>query len=390
MYENNPRKNDDAVDKVAQSIKEFGFKVPIIIDKNNVIVAGHTRLKASYQLGLEEVPVIRADDLDEQQVKAFRIADNKVSEIAEWDIDLLSSELEGLEETFTGFDEIELEQLLDIDEEMLVEEDNYDIDLRKEPKARYGDIYQLGNHRVMCGDSTNKEDVDKLLDEKVHCVFTSPPYNMDGGMYETYEDNLQSQEYIDFNVDVVKTFLDKLDGFVFWNISYNMNSRYEFIKIANELMNYLNFREMIIWDKMKAMPVLSKNILTRTYEDIFVYDNLEHEEVEIINLYENRKGQLYNKRQNAVIPNYWKIGVPSKTQLENHKATFPIKLPTRGIVLTTTKGDNVYDPFGGSGTTLIACEQLERNCYMMEYDPVYVDVIINRWETYTGEKAIKL
>ena len=162
-YEKNPRKNDEAVKYVAESIKEFGFKVPIIIDSNNVIIAGHTRLKASKKLGYKEVPCIIADDLTPEQIKAFRLADNKVSEMAEWDLDLLNEELEDIidinMEDF-GFD-------LNLDfEDKEVEEDDFDVEVPEEPKAKLGDIYQLGNHRLMCGDSTDKETVEKLMDGK--------------------------------------------------------------------------------------------------------------------------------------------------------------------------------------------------------------------------------
>lgn len=155
-YEKNPRKNDGAVVAVANSIKEFGFKVPIVIDKDGVIVAGHTRYKAAKHLGLKEVPCIIADDLSEQQLKAFRLADNKVGEIAEWDLDLLELELDDIEldmsEFGFNFEESATE----------AEEDNFEVVLPKEPKAKYGQIYQLGRHRLMCGDSTKEDDVKNL------------------------------------------------------------------------------------------------------------------------------------------------------------------------------------------------------------------------------------
>lgn len=387
-YENNPRHNDQAVDMVAASIKEFGFKVPVIIDSKNIIVAGHTRIKAAKKLDITEVPCIIADDLTPEQAKAFRLADNKTGESSSWDFDLLALEFEGIDDLFTGFDMKEIEEITL--HRGRVEEDDYDIEPPAEPKAKLGDIYQLGNHRLMCGDSTKKENIEKLCDEDIKCVFTSPPYNMAGGMYDNYDDNMASEEYVNFNIQVVETFIDKLDGFVFWNISYNMNSRYEFIKIANRIMEKLNFRELIIWDKKKGIPVLSEAALTRTYEDIFLYDNLKENEVELFGLYDNNRKLVYNKRKNAVIPNYWEITVPSKTQIESHKAIYPVMLPAKGIQLTTEKGDAVYDPFGGSGSTLIACEQLDRKCYMMELDPKYVDVIIDRWETFTGRQAEKI
>ena len=183
-YINNPRNNNDAVDKVAASIKEFGFKVPIIINKDNVIVTGHTRLKAAKKLGIEEVPCIIADDLTDAQIKAFRIADNKVSEYAEWDEDLLKVELEQLEEMDFDLDELNIDYSdfdLDIGEDIEeIEPEEVEVpEAPEEPKAKLGDIYQLGNHRLMCGDSTSEEDVAKLMNGvKADMVFTDPPYGI--------------------------------------------------------------------------------------------------------------------------------------------------------------------------------------------------------------------
>ena len=182
-YKNNPRKNDNAVDAVAASIKEFGFKVPIIVDKNNVIVAGHTRLKAAQKLGLEEVPVIVADDLTEEQIKAFRLADNKVGEIAEWDFNKLEMELKNIEMDMSEFNFDMKELTKEFDKNKEVTEDDFDIDKAVEeidvPTSKRGDVFQLGNHRLMVGDSTSKEDVEKLINgKKADCVVTDPPYNV--------------------------------------------------------------------------------------------------------------------------------------------------------------------------------------------------------------------
>ena len=158
-YKNNPRINDEAVRYVASSIKEFGFKVPVIVDENDVIVAGHTRFKAAKQLGIKEVPCIVADDLTPEQIKAFRLADNRVAEIAEWDVELLQAELQDLKLDFDMFD-FGFNEDDESDEE--VEEDNYDPEVPQKPKAKYGQVYQLGKHRLMCGDSTLGNDVKKL------------------------------------------------------------------------------------------------------------------------------------------------------------------------------------------------------------------------------------
>ena len=173
-YINNPRKNDKAIDMVAGSIKEFGFKNPIIVDKDNIIVAGHTRYEASKKLDLKEVPVIKADDLTEKQIKAFRIADNKTAEFAEWDMDLLALELEGLDDIFTGFEAVELEDIMGTDE---VLEDDFDegeaLEEATVPFSLRGDIWLLGNNRLMCGDSTDAADVQILMDGNLaNMIFT--------------------------------------------------------------------------------------------------------------------------------------------------------------------------------------------------------------------------
>lgn len=179
-YENNPRINDQAVDAVANSIKEFGFKVPIIIDKNNVIVAGHTRLKAAQKLGLEEVPVIVADDLTEDQIKAFRLVDNKVGELASWDFEKLEIELAGIEIDMLQFD-FDVSDMPTEEKEVI--EDNFNVDEAleeiEEPVCQVGDVWLLGDHRLMCGNSTSIDDLDELLQGVlVDVVVTDPPYNM--------------------------------------------------------------------------------------------------------------------------------------------------------------------------------------------------------------------
>lgn len=165
-YENNPRNNDNAVEAVANSIKEFGFKVPIIIDKNHVIVAGHTRLKAGLKLGLSEVPVIVADDLSEEQIRAFRLADNKVGEIADWDLEKLSLELENIDFDMSDFGFSE-DDLAELEPDKEASEDNFDVDEAleeiEEPMVKRGQVWKLGNHYLMCGDATSKEDIEKLL-----------------------------------------------------------------------------------------------------------------------------------------------------------------------------------------------------------------------------------
>ena len=388
-YEKNPRNNEKAIDKVAESIKQFGFKVPIVIDKNNIIVAGHTRFYAAMKLQFDRVPCIVADDLTDEQIRAFRLADNKVAEFSEWDFDLLAEELEALDDWDMSMFGFEIDENLNTPDEP--QEDNYEVDLPEEPKSKPGDVYKLGNHRLMCGDSTCEKDIKKLFgEERAKCLFTSPPYNMASDLYETYNDNLESKKYIDFNLKVVNLWLEHLKGYLFWNISYNKNTRWEFIEIIYKIVKYsgLKFMELIVWDKGHGMPISSKDMLTRQYEDILLMgdeDNIRRD-LELYYLGTTETKGYFNKKKGKGITNYWRV-TTGNTQLKNHKACFPVELPFKAINLTTNENDIVADPFGGSGTTLIACEQLKRKCYMMELDPKYVDVIIDRWETFTGQKA---
>jgi len=222
-YENNPRFNESAVDAVANSIRDFGFKVPIIVDKNNIIIAGHTRLLAAKKLGLERVPVLMADDLTDEQVKAFRLADNKVGEIATWDDIKLSAELEALSElgwdmTQFGFnpEDIEIPDPTDDDFDGEMEYQKITI-----PNAHLGDIYQLGDHRLMCGDSTKPEDVAKLMDGcEADLVITDPPYNVDIGQGGSIT-RMRAQNH-------------RQDGATIMNDNMNEGDFYDFLRNAFE------------------------------------------------------------------------------------------------------------------------------------------------------------
>lgn len=375
-YEKNPRNNAGAVDAVAASIKEFGFKVPIIIDKDNIIVAGHTRYKAAKKLGLKEVPCIKADDLNEEQIKAFRLADNKVSELAEWDFELLNEELEGITmdmEQF-GFEMPEEEE-----QEVEVIEDDVP-DVPEEPKSKYGQVYQLGNHRLMCGDSTKKEDVEKLLNGvKADLLFTDPPYNV--SMESKSKDVLKSDNYShiendDLSEDEFKIFLQSV--FVNANDSLKDDASYYVFSCQggdSELMMMMmrecgiRCRHQIIW--VKDAPVFSMGRLDYDYK---------HEPI----LYGwKKKHNFYRNGQQD--KSVWEF---KRTANKLHPTMKPVELIVNALMNSTKKGNIVLDLFGGSGSTLMACEQTERINYSMEFDPHYVDVIIQRWENFTGKKAV--
>lgn len=208
-YADNPRNNDGAIDYVKQSIKEFGFKVPIVVDKDNEIIAGHTRKKAALEIGIKEVPVIIADDLSDEQVRAFRLADNKVAEFSEWDMELLQSELNMLEEL--NMDDFGFDMDLD-DEEAEVEEDNFEEEPPEDPVSEIGQIYQLGKHGLMCGDSTSEDDVNKLMNgKKAELVFTDPPYGAKKESDGVLNDNLNFDELLEFNKKWIKLSFSSLE-----------------------------------------------------------------------------------------------------------------------------------------------------------------------------------
>ena len=392
-YEKNPRKNEKAVEIVARSIKEFGFKVPIILDKNKEIIAGHTRLKAAIKLGLKEVPVIRAGELNDEQVKAFRIMDNKSSEYAYWDIELLKEELKDLKDInfnldLTGFSGAEIDYLLGIDDE----------ERKKTKQAKYeiglGDIYECGDHKVMCADAADQIALDILMKgEKIKLCITSPPYNMKGDMYGKYKDNLDSKAYIELNLKAVKNLIRHLEGYVFWNLSYNFNSRWEFIEIFHQMITEtdLKFLENIIWDKGHGMPIMSPRGLTRQYENILVAGMGENVQKELSYSFlgSNVDKVIFKKQGQKALTNYWRIET-NKTQTEEHRAAFPIELPTKAIRILSEEGEIIFDCFGGTGTTMIAAENTKRIARIIELDPWYCSFIIERWEENTGKKAKKL
>ena len=346
-YINNPRINDNAVDVVAASIKEFGFKNPIIIDKENVIIAGHTRLKAAKKLGLEEVPVIRVEDLTENQIKAFRIADNKTAEFAEWDFELLEIELEGLDDVFTGFDIKELDDMFPDDTEVI--EDNFDEEPPEEPISKRGDIWLLGRHRLMCGDSTSINDVEKLMNgNKADMLFTDPPYNID---YKGVKDDRKIMNDKMSDEDFTKFISEAIGSYPTMYVCCS----WQFVELFKKAMenNGVPPKAMIVWDKINPAQHLDKYY--KRHELILYYGEFGG--------HKTLRGDVWQvKRQRNTL----------------HPTMKPIELIAMAIE-DNPKADIVYDAFGGSGSTLIACEQLNRICYMMELDEKYVDVIVNRY-----------
>ena len=384
-YENNARINDKAVDVVANSIEEFGFKQPIIIDKNNVIVAGHTRTLACKKLGITKVPCIVADDLTEEQIKAFRIADNSSAQVAEWDMDKLMAELETIDYDMSKYglaeQMAEIEKIIEENKE--VEDDDYEMPEDIEIRIKAGEIWQLGNHRLMCGDSTKEEDVAKLMNgDKADLLFTDPPYNV--SMESKSKEILKSENYShiendDLPLEEFKEFLGKV--FVNANNSLKDNASYYVFSCQggdNEMMMMMMMRQsgikcrhQIIW--VKDAPVFSMGRLDYDYK---------HEPI----LYGwKKKHNFYRKGEQD--KSVWEF---KRTANKLHPTMKPIELIANALQNSTKQNDLVLDLFGGSGSTLIACEQLNRKCYIMELDPKYVQVIIERYIAFTGKEVYRL
>ena len=362
-YENNPRKlSETAIEKVAMSLKEYGFRQPIVVDKDRVIVAGHTRYRASKKLGLKQVPVSVIDNLTEEQINAYRIADNRTAEESEWDSELLKMEIKELEAKdfkldLLGFNEDQLNDILFEEKQGLTDEDEVP-ETPEEPISKLGDIWKLGNHRVMCGDSTIIDQIDKLTEkQKPDMIFTDPPYNVafngrSGKFNVIKNDNLEESEFNNF-IDTIISNLNIL----------NINTYY----ICCNWAFYGVLQKKL---KPKACIVWAKNVfgLGKGYRH-------QHEFI------------LFDGFIDASIKNesdLWKI---SKDTKYKHPTQKPVELSSRAIKNSSKPQNTILDIFGGSGSTLIACEKLNRKARIMELDPVYCDVIIKRWENFTGKKA---
>lgn len=418
-YENNARTHsEEQVEKISRSIKEFGFINPVLIDSNFGIIAGHGRVFGAKKLGMKEVPCLFVEDLTDEQKRAYILADNKLALDAGWDDEILREEIKALADldfdvSLTGF---ELEDFDFNQTDIEFEEDNYDVEekLPEIPKAKYGDIYQLGNHRIMCGDSTSQEDIDKLLDGAVMdlCV-TDPPYNVN---YGSINESGYGKERDNGN-KILNDNMDDESFYLFLNAFYTQMMRvlkpggaYYIFHADTEGYNFRKalmdaggqVKQNLIWVKnalvlgrqdyqWKHEPCLygwkegaghyfiNDRTQTTVFEDKADLDKLSKEELK-----DMIKEIIEDKTPTTIIHE----DKPLKNDV--HPTMKPIKLISRLVKNSSKPGENVIDFFGGSGSTLIACEHLGRNCYSIELDPKYVDVIIDRWETLTGKTAIKL
>lgn len=410
-YENNPRNNDEAVEPVANSISEFGFKVPIVATSDGEIINGHTRWKAAKKLKLKTVPVIIADDLTEEQVRAFRLADNKVAEIAQWDIELLLSEIESvdnLDMTLFGFTDSDytLDDFEDEETDTDISEDEIESEGDSVSSVEYGDIYQLGRHRLMCGDSTSAGDMKELVNgEKIDLYVTDPPYNVayEGKTEEAMtiqNDSMDDASFRQFLRDafsVANQHLKPGGAFYIWHAdSEGLNFRAA-VKETGWLL-----KQNLIW--VKNSIVLGRQDYQWKHEPClygwkdgashYFIDNrslatvIEEDEE---NLKEMTKGELISyikmMQENSPTSIFYE-DKPVRSDI--HPTMKPLKLIARCVLNSSKKGERVLDSFNGGGSTLMVCEKTERIYYGMELDPVYVERTIKRWEEETGLKAEKI
>ncbi len=372
-YDHNPRHNEEAVDAVAKSIREFGFRNPVILDKDNVIIAGHTRWLAAKALGLEEVPCVVATDLTPEQVKAYRIADNKTGEIAKWDYDLLPIELkelqgDGFDLSLLGFDTSELEGLLaDPPDEGTEGETEPDAipDAPEIPVSKPGEVYVLGRHRLMCGDSTSKADTAKLMGGgKASLYLTDPPYNvaLKGSTGLTIaNDDMPAAEFRKFLDDafgVAASVLEPGSAFyIFHGDSESANFRLAAAQAGLEV------HETLYWIK-----------------NALVLGRFDYQYITESCLYGWTPGAAHRWFSDRSQTNALHFDKPQKNDV--HPSMKPVEMLAYLINNSSAAGDVVLDNFGGSGSTLVACERTGRMCRTMELDPKYCDVIRRRWAEF--------
>lgn len=393
-YKKNTRKHQQKdVDNIALSIQKYGMNDAIgIWGEDNVIVEGHGRLLACKKLGMTEVPCVRLDHMTDEQRREYAIAHNATAELSEWDFAVLSEELTDLDLGDFDFGFLSMQE----DEEIEAEEDDFDVDSAtpSDPKAKLGEIYKLGRHRLMCGDSTNIDDVKKLCGEhEMDMLLTDPPYNVnyEGSAGKIKNDNMENDKFREFLRSAFlcgKTVLKKGGAFHIWHADFEgYNFRGACIDVG------LKIRQVLIW--VKNSLVLGRQDFQWKHEPCLYGENpiefplVEENEDEDFQpcLYGWKDGTHYwfkNRKQTTIL----EFDKPRKSK--EHPTMKPVKLFDYEMKCNTQKGENVLDLFGGSGTTIIAAEQNGRNAFVMEFDPKFVDVIIARWEALTGEKAVLL
>lgn len=395
-YEKNNKKHEDFdIGEIAKSISKYEMIDPVgIWGKDNTIVEGHGRVLACKQLGIDKVPCIRLDHLTDEQRREYAIVHNKSSELALYDFDNLADELADLDLSDFDFDfgiDTDAEE-----EKEILEDEAPEVDEENEPITKLGDIWQLGRHRLMCGDSTDKETVELLMNgNKADMVFTDPPY---GYNYKSNGRTKTPKFDVIKNDDKILDFFPCIqavcDGFVY--ICTTWKTADKWIELFKQ---YYDLTNVIIWDKGGGGIGDLFHTFSTDYEMILVCNNGHEIKGKRYGSVWNFTNQEITKMKKEELLNivleqkkFYSIWQEKKDNPNEyvHPTQKPVSLSARAIRSSTDIGNNVIDLFGGSGSTVMACEQLDRTCYMMELDPKYCDVIIKRWETLTGEKAVKL
>lgn len=375
-YVNNARTHSkEQINKLRASIREFGFINPVIIDRDYNVIAGHGRILASQEEGIDKLPCVFVDYLTDVQKKAYIIADNRMALDADWDEELLKIEIESLKDedfdlSFTGFDESELLDLFGDDSKGKVEDDNFDLSsaLEKASFVEKGDVWTVGKHRLMCGDATSKEDVQILMgDTKGNLILTDPPYGVSfksSSGLTIENDSMKNDEFYNFLLSAFKNMADHLEkggsAYVFHADTEGLNFRKAFVDSGFHLAG------CCIW--VKNSLVLGRS----DYQ-------WQHEPV-LYGFMQNGKHRWYSDRKQTTI---WNFDKPKKNS--NHPTSKPLDLLSYPIGNSTQENAVVIDTFGGSGSTLMACEKMNRICYTMELDEKYASVILRRYVEDTGD-----
>lgn len=378
-YARNARKiSDKAVDKIAASIKEFGWQQPIVVDRDGVIIAGHTRLQAARKLQLTAVPVHVAKDLTDGQVKAYRLMDNRSHQETEWDFDLLGPEIADLQAmsvdlALTGFDATEIDKLLEPEPVLGLTDEDDAPEVADQVITAPGDLWILGNHRLMCGDSVVLTDVERLMaGAKADLVFTDPPYNVDytGNTNEKLKiqnDKMTTEDFVAFLQGTFASYRVLIKPGASMYVCHPSSFQREF---QNSLESAgFSVRAQIIWAK-------------NTFAWGFGRYKFQHEPIFYCHV-EGESDAWYGDKTQSTL---WQEKKPAANRL--HPTMKPVELIERALRNSSKAGDRVVDLFGGSGSTMIACEKTGRESSLMELDPKYADVIVKRWQDFTGKKAI--
>jgi len=392
---NNPRQiRGEKLALLKKSVTEFDKMMslrPIIVDENNVVLGGNMRLAAIKALGHKEIPdewVKRVDDLTEDEKREFIIKDN--AGFGEWDWDVIANEWSDLPLADWGLDVPGFEAVEAVGEADAEPQTDKAAELNKKWGVASGDLWQIGEHRLVCGDSTKRDDVERLMGgDSFDLCFTSPPYNAGKGkgyksdyngkvasFYQDDSDDRTEEEWIEFCEEILfrcGEYVRDDASVIAWNVMYNANCRSGYGQVMFRGVHPFTVKETICWDKGNGFPSASKGILSRNWELVFILS----------------KGEKYNTTQGDNEVRWGKWNIPRPEQGENHKATFPTELAAQAIEDFSFKGATVYEPFAGSGTTLVACQNLNRKCYAIEISENYCAVILERMATAFPDIEIK-